>query len=129
MNDNVVIKIDNLTKDFGDNKGVFDLNLEIKKGEMVGFIGTNGSGKSTTIRCIVGFIQPNKGASYVLGMESWKHSSSFFKKIGYVPGEIAFPDLNSGTEFLKNQADFLKIKNFDYANKLISILKLDHEQI
>lgn len=125
MEQNIVIKIDNLTKDFGDNKGVFDLSLEIEAGEMVGFVGTNGSGKSTTIRCIVGFIKPTKGTSYVLGMESWTHSSDFFKKIGYVPGEIAFPDLSTGIAFLKNQAKLLKIKDFTHTNKLISILKLD----
>ena len=125
MSENPVIKVDNLTKDFGDNKGIFDITFEIKKGEMVGFVGTNGSGKSTTIRCILGFIQPNKGSCYVYGKESWKHSASFIKRIGYVPGEIAFPDLNTGTEFLKNQAEFLKLKDFEYANKLIKILTLD----
>lgn len=125
MQNAIVIKLDHVTKNFGDQKGIFDLSLEIKQGEMVGFIGTNGSGKSTTIRTIVGFIKPNQGSSYVLGLESWKHSSEFIKKIGYVPGEIAFPDLRTGTEFLKGQAEFLKLKSFDYANKLISILKLD----
>ena len=125
MSKNTVIKVDNLTKDFGDHKGIFDITFEIKKGEMVGFVGTNGSGKSTTIRCILGFIQPNKGSSYVYGKESWKYSASFIKRIGYVPGEIAFPDLNTGTEFLKNQAEFLKHKDFEYANKLIKILTLD----
>ena len=125
MNENTVIKVNNLTKDFGDHKGIFDINFEIKKGEMVGFVGTNGSGKSTTIRCILGFIKPNKGSSYVHGKESWKHSASFIKGIGYVPGEIAFPDLKTGTEFLKSQAEFLKLKDFEYANKLIKILTLD----
>lgn len=125
MNENVVIKVDNLTKDFGDQKGIFDISFSIKKGEMVGFVGTNGSGKSTTIRCILGFIKPNKGESYVYGKESWSHSSSFIKEIGYVPGEIAFPDLNTGTDFLKSQAEFLKLKDFSHANRLIKILTLD----
>ncbi|NLB48725.1 MAG: ABC transporter ATP-binding protein, partial [Erysipelotrichia bacterium] len=106
-------------------KGVFDISLNIKKGEMVGFVGTNGSGKSTTIRCIIGFIKPNKGSAYVLGKESWKHAADFIKKVGYVPGEIAFPDLKTGTEFLKNQAEFFRLKDFSYANNLIKILQLD----
>lgn len=123
--DETVIKVSNLTKAFMDQKGIFNISFEIKKGEMIGFVGTNGSGKSTTIRSILGFIKPNSGYAEVLGKESWQHASEFIKKIGYVPGEIAFPDLNSGTEFLKSQAEFLKLTNFDYANELISILKLD----
>ena len=86
--ENVIINVEHLTKDFGDNKGVFDLSFQIKKGEMVGIIGTNGSGKSTTIRLILGFIKPTNGHCYVLGLESWKHSSDFIRQIGYVPGEI-----------------------------------------
>ncbi|MDD4000174.1 MAG: ABC transporter ATP-binding protein [Bacilli bacterium] len=120
-----IIEINNLTKDFGNNNGVFNISLKIEKGEMFGFIGTNGSGKSTTIRSILGFIKPTSGNCFVEGKESWQYSSSFIKRVGYVPGEIAFPDLPTGIDFLKNQAEFLKLKNIDYANKLIKILQLD----
>jgi len=123
--ENTIIRVENLTKDFGDGKGIFDLTFNINKGEMVGIVGTNGSGKSTTIRSVLGFIEPTKGTSSVLGLESWSNSSAFIKEIGYVPGEIAFPDLRTGTEFLKSQAEFLKVKDFTHANKLIDILKLD----
>ena len=102
-----VIEIKNLTKDYGEGRGVFDINLSIAKGEMVGFAGTNGSGKTTTIRHIMGFVQPTSGGAYVNGLEAWKHSSEYIRNIGYVPGEIAFPDLSTGTAFLKSQADFL----------------------
>ena len=61
----------------------------------------------------------------MLWIRMWKDSNKFLRNIGYVPGEIAFPDLRSGTEFLKSQADFFRLKDFSYANKLISILKLD----
>lgn len=121
----VIIKVNNLTKDFGNSQGVFDLSFEIKKGEMVGFIGTNGSGKTTTIRSIIGFLKPTNGSSEVLGFDSWKDSYKFIKRIGYVPGEISFPDLRTGTEFLKTQAEYLKLKDLSYANKLIKILQLD----
>ena len=84
-----VIEIKDLTKDYGDNRGVFDINLNIEKGEMVGFVGTNGSGKTTTIRNILGFIKPTKGTCKVNNLTSWEHSSEIVKNIGYVPGEIA----------------------------------------
>lgn len=122
---NHIIESINLTKDFGNNNGIFDLSFKIKKGEMIGFVGTNGSGKSTTIRSLLGFIKPTSGKSLVLGLDSWTNSEDFIKKVGYVPGEIAFPDLNTGLAFLKSQAEFLKIKDFSKANELIKILQLD----
>ena len=120
-----VIEIKNLTKDYGDNRGIFDINLDIKQGEMVGFVGTNGSGKTTTIRNIMGFIKPTSGSVKVNGLDSWANSSEIVKSIGYVPGEIAFLDLKTGIDFLKCQADFLKMDNMDYANELIERLQLD----
>lgn len=120
-----VIEIKDLTKDYGDNRGVFDINLNIEKGEMVGFVGTNGSGKTTTIRNILGFIKPTKGTCKVNNLTSWEHSSEIVKDIGYVPGEIAFPDLPTGIDFLKTQAEFYHLDNMNYANELIERLQLD----
>lgn len=122
-----IIAIQNLTKDYGEGRGIFDINLKIKKGEMVGFVGTNGSGKTTTIRCLMGFIKPTSGNAYVKGLETWKNASEVAKSIGYVPGEIAFPDLPTGTAFLKSQAEYFKIKDMSYANSLIEKLQLDTE--
>lgn len=120
-----VIEIDNLTKDYGYNRGVFGINLKIEQGETVGFVGTNGSGKTTTIRNIMGFIKPTSGEVRVNGLNSWQNSSEIVKNIGYVPGEIAFPDLKTGVDFLNSQKEFLGIKSFDYANELIEKLQLD----
>ncbi len=120
-----VIELHNLTKDYKDNRGIFNLNLEIKKGEMIGYVGTNGSGKTTTIRHIMGFIKPTSGEVLVNGLSSWEHSNEIVKNVGYVPGEIAFPDLKTGIDFLKCQADFLNLKDMSYANTLIERLQLD----
>ncbi len=122
--DNPIV-IDNLTKDYGNGKGIFNINLTIKKGEMVGFVGTNGSGKTTTIRNLLGYIKPTSGDCYVLGHESWKHASDIAKFVGYVPGEIGFPDLPTGTAFLKSQADFFGLKDLSYASELVKELQLD----
>lgn len=120
-----VIEINNLTKDYGNNRGIFDINLDIEKGEMIGFVGTNGSGKTTTTRNILGFLKPTKGSVKVNGLSSWENASEISKNIGYVPGEISFPDLRTGIDFLKSQAEFLGMKNMDYANYLIERLQLD----
>ena len=122
-----IIEIQNLTKDYGEGRGIFNINLKIKQGEMVGFVGTNGSGKTTTIRCLLGFIKPTSGCAYVKGLETWKNASEVAKSVGYVPGEIAFPDLPTGTAFLKSQAEYFKIKDMSYANSLIEKLQLDTE--
>ena len=122
---NNVIEIENLTKDYGNGRGIFNENLTIKQGEMVGFVGTNGSGKTTTIRNILGFIKPTSGSVKVNGLSSWEHASEIAKSVGYVPGEIAFPDLPTGIAFLKCQAEFYGLKDMSYANELIEQLQLD----
>lgn len=120
-----VIELKKLTKDYGECRGIFDIDLSISEGEMMGFAGTNGSGKTTTIRSILGFVRPTSGAAYVNGLEAWKHSSEFIRNIGYVPGEIAFPDLPTGTAFLTGRAEFLGVRDMSYADELIKRLQLD----
>lgn len=120
-----VIEIRDLTKDYGAGRGVFNENLDIREGEMVGFVGTNGSGKTTTIRNILGFIRPTSGSVKVNGLSSWENASKIAKLVGYVPGEIAFPDLPNGIDFLKCQAEFYGLKDMTYANELIERLQLD----
>jgi ABC-type multidrug transport system ATPase subunit len=60
-----VIKVDHLIKDYGNNKGVFDVSFEVESGETFGFLGPNGAGKTTTIRHILGFSKPQKGSTWV----------------------------------------------------------------
>lgn len=74
---------------------------------------------------MMGFLKPTSGEVFVTGLSSWEHSSEIVKKIGYVPGEIAFPDLKTGIDFLKCQADFLGLGDMSYANELIERLQLD----
>lgn len=120
-----VIEIRDLTKDYGAGRGIFNENLDIREGEMVGFVGTNGSGKTTTIRNILGFIRPTSGSVKVNGLSSWENASEIAKLVGYVPGEIAFPDLPNGIDFLKCQAEFYGLQDMTYANELIERLQLD----
>lgn len=125
LKDKALIEIKDLTKDYGNNRGLFNINLTINKGEMVGFVGTNGSGKTTTIRSILGFIEPTKGHAYVNGLESRTHQSEIAKLVGYVPGEIAFPDLKTGVQFLQSQAEYKGLDNLNYADQLVKELQLD----
>ena len=82
-----VVVTKNLVKKFGDLTAVDDLNLEIPKGEIFGFIGPNGSGKTTTIKILCGLLKPTSGESYVLGKKI--PNTSIFPRIGYMPQETA----------------------------------------
>lgn len=131
-----IIEINNLTKDYGFadknnrteaevRRGVFNVSLSLNKGEIFGLCGTNGSGKTTVIRHIMGFLKADSGSISVLNMDAWGHSSEIKKHIGYIPGEIAFPPIKTGVEFLNIQAEYLGSENKDYANYLINKLQLD----
>ena len=125
MNEEIIISVKNLTKDYGKGRGIFDVSFDIPKGATFGYCGTNGSGKTTTIRHIMGFIKPDKGEVKVKGLDAWKNAEQIKKWIGYVPGEIAFPDVDSGSTFLKIQADLLGITDMSKAEEVINALQLD----
>lgn len=61
-----MIEVHNLTKDYGNYRGIFDLSFTVDQGEVVGFLGSNGAGKTTTIRHLMGFIHPQQGISKIL---------------------------------------------------------------
>jgi len=119
------IQLNKITKDYGHNRGIFDISLEIAQGEVFGFVGTNGAGKTTTIRHMMGFLKPDKGTASIRGLDCWRQSADVKRYVGYIPGEIAFPDAPTGTAFLKRQAQILGLKDMTYANRIIDILQLD----
>ena len=120
-----IITVNGLTKDYKNGRGIFDFDFSVKKGEVFGIVGTNGSGKTTTLRHLMGFLTPDKGSCSVMGLDCRKDSREIMKHIGYVPGEIDFPDVGSGTSFLKIQADFLGGKDKEYITKLADMFGLD----
>lgn len=120
-----LIELSNLTKDYGNNRGVFDLNLSINEGETFGFVGTNGAGKTTAIRQLMGFLKPDSGTVRIKGMDCWKDSDKIKEFVGYIPGEIAFPDAPTGVEFLRRQANLLDTFDLSYCNYIIKKLQLD----
>ena len=120
-----IIRIDGLTKNYGRGRGIFQTDLEVRGGECFGYVGTNGSGKTTTIRSIMGFIRPDKGTVQVKDMDAWLCSTEIKRHVSYVPGEIAFPPMKTGMDFLKKQAEFLGIKNLSNMNHLIKLFRLD----
>ena len=120
-----VIKVDNITKDYGSSRGVFDLSFEVNKGEIFGMLGPNGAGKTTTIRQLMGFIKSDKGSAKILDMDCFVNRENIQLKLGYLPGEIAFMDEMKGDDFINFIADMKSIKSKKRINDLTDLFELD----
>lgn len=77
-----------LTKDYGSGHGIFDLDLRIQSGECFGFVGPNGSGKTTTIRLLMDLVRPTRGEASIFGLDTHHHAHELKARIGYLPGEL-----------------------------------------
>ncbi|MGN6539675.1 MAG: ABC transporter ATP-binding protein [Ginsengibacter sp.] len=80
----VVIKTDKLTKRFGDFTAVNEITFEVYKGEIFGFLGANGAGKTTAMRMLIGLSKPTSGRATVAGFDVYKQTESIKKNIGYM---------------------------------------------
>lgn len=120
-----IISVQNLTKDYGLGRGVFNVNLAVQKGEVYGFLGPNGAGKSTTIRHLMGFSKPDSGRAEILGKDTFKNYYRLFENVGYLPGEVALPEGLTGYQFLKMMKDLRHIKNEKMMKSLIEKFELD----
>lgn len=119
------LEVKSLTKDYGLGRGVFDVNLQVNKGEVFGFLGPNGAGKSTTIRHLMGFSKPDKGQTYILGKETFSHYDEILSKVGYIPGEVSLPSGLTGWEFIRMMQDLQKIHNEEKLKEMLDLFKLD----
>lgn len=120
-----VICVDSLTKDYGNAKGVFDLSFSINRGEVLGFLGPNGAGKTTTIRSLMGFIRADAGVVNIMGMDAWGDADKIMTNVGYLPGEISFPDNLTGWQFIKLIAELRGMSDFSKAKSLIDAFSID----
>ena len=125
IDEDVIVKFENVTKDYGKGRGIFDINLEVRRGQTLGYCGTNGAGKTTTLRHMMGFLRPDKGTVRVFGLDPYKNSEQIMKKIGYLPGEIAFPLVENGSQFLEIQAELTGQKDMSKAERIINMMQLD----
>lgn len=120
-----IIEVDNLTKDYGSGRGVFDVSIHVDKGEVFGFLGPNGAGKSTTIRHLLGFSKPDKGSTKIFGKETFDKYYEILGKVGYIPGEIALPAGLTGWQFIRMMQDLQKIHNEERLKYMLELFELD----
>jgi ABC-2 type transport system ATP-binding protein len=87
-----VIKVENLTRRFGDFVAVDHVSFDVHQGEVVGYLGPNGSGKTTTIRMLLGLLKPSDGKATVLGFDAFKQSEEVRARAGYMSQKFAIYD-------------------------------------
>jgi len=120
-----MITVSGLTLTYSSGKGVFDLNFTVPKGVVMGYLGPNGAGKTTTLRALLGFMRPNSGKCSIGGLDCVEQAPLIQKKLGYIPGEISFPDNMNGDEFLSFMSAMQGIVSTERKNKLLEMLELD----
>lgn len=120
-----IIHAEGLTKHYGKVKALVDLNLDVRAGEVFGYLGPNGSGKTTTIRTILDEIRPTEGRASILGLDTHKNSVEIRKHIGYVPGDLAMYPRLTGRDTLKYFANLRGGVDWSYVDELVDRLKAD----
>ena len=91
------ISVSGLCKSYGRTRALDGLDLSVATGEVHGFLGPNGSGKTTTIRILLGLLRADAGAATLLGKDPWRDATELHKRLAYVPGDVAlWPNLTGG---------------------------------
>lgn len=119
------IEINNLTKTYGNARGIKDVSFTIEEGEIFGFIGPNGAGKSTTIRTLLSLIFPTSGSAKIFGKDCIQFAPEIKKEIGYLPSEVFYYDNMKVIDLLKYSASFYKKDCTKRIKELAEIMDLD----
>lgn len=119
------IETKNLTKNYGKNRGIENVNISVNKGEIYGFIGPNGAGKSTTIKTLLNFIYPSNGEASVFNMDTVRDSNNIKEVIGYVPSEVRYYDDVRVKDIINYAKSFFNNINTEYVRTICEELELD----
>lgn len=104
-----MLRIENLTKTYGEKRAVDNLSLHIVPGEIYGFIGHNGAGKTTTLKAVVGILQFDKGEVFIKGESIRKNPLACKQKIAYIPDNPDLYEFMTGIKFLNFIADIFGV--------------------
>ena len=120
-----LIEVSGLTKDYGAGRGIFDLSFDVAEGEVFGFLGSNGAGKTVTMRHLMGFIRPQAGSARIFGMDCFTQRAAIQGQLGYLPGEIAIYDDMRAGDYLKLIASMRGQGSTKRRDELIERFELD----
>jgi ABC-2 type transport system ATP-binding protein len=121
----MVIQTEKLTKFYGNSRGIEEIDLSVKEGEVFGFLGPNGSGKTTTIRILLDFIRPSSGRARLFGLDAHADSIQIKSRIGYLPGEYGMYEKMKAVEYLQFLGSLRSDKKPPMKDKLIELFDLD----
>ena len=113
-----MLKINHLTKIYGDKRAVDGLTLHIQPGEIYGFIGHNGAGKTTTIKACCGILQFDEGEIFIDGVSVRENPLACKKKLAYIPDNPDLYEFMSGIQFLNFIADIFGVSSEDRMNRI-----------
>ncbi len=113
-----MLKIENLTKKFGDKTAVDNLSINIEKGDIYGFIGHNGAGKTTTIKCATGLLTFDDGEIFIDGTSVKDSPLECKKKIAYIPDNPDLYDFMTGIKYLNFVADVYGVSKSDREERI-----------
>ena len=113
-----MLKIEHLTKTYGEKKAVDDLSLHIRPGEIYGFIGHNGAGKTTTIKSCCGILKFDSGEIYVDGISIREKPLECKKKLAYIPDNPDLYEFMTGIQFLNFVADIFSVSAAERQNRI-----------
>jgi ABC-2 type transport system ATP-binding protein len=114
-----VIETLGLTKSFGAQRGIQDVDLRIEPGEIFGFLGPNGAGKSTTIRILMGLYRASSGTVQILGLDPQRDVIDLHRRTGYIPGELALYPRMTGREILDRFGSARGLRDTRYRDELV----------
>ena len=126
--DEILIKTDKLTKRFGRVTAVDSLDLEVKAGEIYGFLGPNGSGKTTTIRMLTGLLEPSSGRAFICGYDIAREPAKAKALAAYVPDQPRLYGKLTAREFLFLMADLYRMpveSSRERAGELLAMFGLE----
>jgi ABC-2 type transport system ATP-binding protein len=124
----VIVKVENLSKSFGNLKAVDNVSFQINEGEIFGFLGPNGAGKSTTINMLTTLMKPTSGHAEIAGLDIHKHSNEVRRKVGVVPQEYTADEDLTGMENILLCADMYGLprsNSMPHALELLKLVELD----
>jgi ABC-2 type transport system ATP-binding protein len=96
----MLLRTEHLTKDYGRSRALDDLTLTVGRGEVFGLLGPNGSGKTTALRLLLGFLRPTAGHAWIDGHECWRDSVAARRHVAYLPGELRLYENMSGRQLI-----------------------------
>jgi ABC-2 type transport system ATP-binding protein len=97
----MLLRTNQLTKDYGARRALDRLDLEVAPGEIVGLLGPNGAGKSTALRLLLGFLRPSAGHASIAGHDCWHAGAQARRHVGYLPGELRLYENMTGRQLVQ----------------------------